>query len=59
MAKGLKEISVRSKDEIYIELLKTYEKSLNRKVRSSLKDIDYGYSQALKWVLGIGVSDNG
>ena len=41
-------IHVRHKDEIYEELLNTYKKCVNRKVRSSISDEQYGYVKALK-----------
>ena len=44
---------VKHKDEIFEELLNTYRKCLNRKVRSSISDEQYGYAKALEWVLGL------
>ena len=46
-------IHVRHKDEIYEELLNTYKKCVNRKVRSSISDEQYGYVKALEWVLSL------
>ena len=46
-------IYVKHKDEIFEKLLNTYKKCLNRKVRSSISDENYGYAKALEWVLGI------
>lgn len=46
-------ISVRHKDEIYERLLDVYKNCVNKKVRSSISDEDYGYAKALEWVLGL------
>jgi len=46
-------IHLKRKDEIFEELLNTYRKCLNRKVRSSISDEQYGYAKALEWVLGL------
>ena len=46
-------IHVRHKDDIYKELLNTYKKCVNRKVRSSISDEQYGYVKALEWVLSL------
>ena len=46
-------IYVKHKDEIFEKLLNTYKKCLNRKVRSSISDENYGYAKALEWVLGL------
>jgi hypothetical protein len=46
-------IIVKHKDEIYERLLDVYKNCVNRKVRSSISDEDYGYAKALEWVLGL------
>ena len=45
-------IYVKHKDEIFEELLNTYKKCTNRKVRPSVTDVNHGYIMALEWVLG-------
>tara|TARA_R100001594_G_scaffold137128_1_gene179933 strand:- start:319 stop:504 length:186 start_codon:yes stop_codon:yes gene_type:complete len=51
-------IRVKHKDVIYQELLYTYKKCLNRKVRPAISDEDYGYGMALEWVLGLPITTN-
>ena len=46
-------IYVKHKDEIFEELLNTYKKCVNRKVRPSISDENYGYIKALEWVLDL------
>ena len=46
-------IRVKHKDEIYERLLDVYINCVNKKVRSSISDEDYGYAKALEWVLGL------
>jgi|TARA_X000001382_G_C3024066_1_gene132605 hypothetical protein len=46
-------IYVKHKDEIFEELLNTYKKCANRKVRPSISDENYGYIKALEWVLNL------
>jgi len=46
-------IYVKHKDEIFEELLNTYKKCANRKVRPSISDENYGYIKALEWVLDL------
>ena len=35
------------------EYLQFYKNCVNKKVRSSISDEDYGYAKALEWVLGL------
>jgi len=46
-------IYVKHKDEIFEELLNTYKKCANRKVRPPISDENYGYIKALEWVLDL------